>query len=129
MKDWTLLGIIIGIVVILGICFCEQIYLENLSDEMVNDVKTVEMFVNSGNIEEGFLRLQDSIKKWEKRQKILEIMINHEDIHKISYSLIEINSKLKSFLPSDNVSPNFALLKEYIKSIKEGNEFTINNVL
>lgn len=129
MKDWTLVEIVLGIIIIFGFAFCEQIYLERVSDEMINNVKEAEILVNSGNIEEGLLKLQDSIEKWEKNEKILEIIVNHEDIHKISYSLIEIEGKLKYFFESDNVSSNFALLKEYIISMKEGNEFTISNVL
>jgi len=129
MRDWSLVGIIIGISVILGVGFLEQSYLKDLSENMKNEVIEVEEIVKLGDIELGTKKLQDVIAKWEKSEKILEVMINHQDIHKISDTLTEINSKLKDFSNSSNVSANFALLKEYIIYIKEGNEFTTNNVL
>lgn len=129
MKDWSLLGIILGIVIILGIGIGEQSYLSSLSEDMKKEVSEVEKFVYSGNINEGTEKLQEIIVKWEKTEKILGIMINHQDIYKISDSLIEIDSKLKDFSNSDNISPNFALLKGYIINIKEANEFTTSNIL
>jgi len=129
MKDWSLVEIVIGVIIILGIGFFEQSYLSNLSTDMLNEVTEAEKLVHSGDINSGITKLQNIITKWEKNEKKLEIMINHGDIHKISESLTEIDSKLKDFFNSDNVSSNFALLKEYIINIKEGNEFTTGNVL
>jgi len=129
MKDWSLVGIIIGIIIILGGAVCEQIYLENLSQSMINEVDEIERLFIVGDIESSKIKLQNTMENWEKTEKVLEIMINHQDVRKISETLIEIDSKLKDFLNSNNVSSNFALLKEYIISIKEGSEFTISNVL
>ncbi len=129
MKDWTLVGIIIGYIIILGIGLLEQKYLDDLSYKMVNDVSDIEETVYLGDIKTGVVKLQNIISKWEKGKKVLGIIINHEDIKKISESLIKIDSKLKKFSNSDNVSANFALLKEYIINIKKENEFTISNVL
>ena len=129
MKDWTLVGIIIGYIIILGIGLLEQKYLDDLSYKMVNDVSDIEETVYLGDIKTGVVKLQNIISKWEKDKKVLGIIINHEDIKKISESLIKIDSKLKKFSNSDNVSANFALLKEYIINIKKENEFTISNVL
>lgn len=129
MKDLSLVGIVIGLVAILGLGICEQRYLENLSYDMVDRVEAVEGDFYSGDMEKCLTNLQNTIKKWEKDENILETIINHQDTRRISETLIEIESKLKNFSSSDNVSANFALLKEYIRSIKEGNEFTTNNVL
>ena len=129
MKDWSLVGTIIGIIVILGIGIGEQIYLSNLADNMKNEVLEVERIIDLGDIELATEKLQNVIVKWEKDEKILGTMINHQDIHKISDALTEIDSKLKDFSNSDNISANFALLRTYIIYIKEGNEFTTSNVL
>ena len=129
MKDWSLVGIVLGIIIILGIGICEQSYLESLSRNMKEEVIEIENIVYLGDIESSTKKLQNLITKWEKDEKILETMVNHQDIHKISDALIEINSKLKNFSNSDNISSNFALLVEYIINIRKGNEFTINNVL
>ena len=129
MKDWSLVGIVIGVVIILGIGICEQQYLENLSYDMVKNISDIEGLVISGDIEVSLVKLQNIIAKWEKDEEVLGIMINHQDTRKISEALIEIESKLKKFSNSDNVSANFAILKEYIIGIKEGNEFTTRNIL
>jgi len=62
-------------------------------------------------------------------EKRLEIMLNHQKVNKVSESLVEIDSKLKKISDSDNLSANFAVLKEYIKNIELDNNFTINNIL
>lgn len=129
MRDWTLVGCVLSIIAILGLGICQQVYLERVTYDMINSVEVAEKLAKSGNIQESIIKLQDNMAKWEKDKKMLETIANHEDIHKISNSLVEIDGKLKSFYEQDNVSSNFALLKEYIRGIKEGNEFTINNIL
>lgn len=129
MKDWSLLGIILGLTIILSAGIFEQIYLKNLSEDMVNEISDVEAVVLSGDIENGSIKLQKVIDKWKQDEKTLGIIINHGDINRISEALTEIDNKLENFFESDNVSSNFALLKEYIININKGNEFTIPNIL
>lgn len=129
MKDYSLCGVVVGFLVILGLGICEQLYFGKLINEMLVQVNETEIVVYSGNIRESLIKLQNIIKKWEKRERLLGVLINHQDIKKISESLREIESKLKYFSENDNVSSNFALLREYILGIKEGNEFTISNIL
>lgn len=129
MKDKSLIGIIIGIVIVVGIGVGEQLYLEAFSNKMVHKIYDVEKLISTGNIEESRNILQNIMKKWESDKNILGIIIDHEDIKRISLSLIEINKKLENFSYFENVSPNFAILKEYIKAIEGENKFTIVNVL
>ena len=129
MKDFTPYGLILGIIIILGLGIAEQYYLEKVSIDTFNDVTKIEAMFLAGNLEDSIINLQNTITKWKKNERILEMMLNHEEVHKISESLIEIDSKLKNFSNSNNVSANFALLKAYITNIEEGNKFIINNVL
>ena len=129
MKDYSLCGVVVGFLVILGLGICEQLYFGKLINEMIVQVDEAERIVYSGDIKESLNILQDIIKNWEKREKLLGVLINHQDIKRISETLREIESKLKYFPKSDNVSANFALLREYILGIEEGNEFTISNIL
>ena len=129
MKDFTPYGLILGIIIILGLGIVEQSYLEKVSIDTFNDVTKIEAMFLAGNLEDSIINLQNTITKWKKNERILEMMLNHEEVHKISESLIEIDSKLKNFSSSNNVSSNFALLKAYITNIEEGNKFIINNVL
>lgn len=129
MKDFTPYGLILGIIIIVGLGIGEQYYLENVSKELSSDILIAEEMFLAGNLENSINTLQNTMEKWAKHEKILETMLNHEEIHKISDSLIEIDSKLKNFSSSSNVSANFALLKEYIINIGQGNKFIISNVL
>ena len=129
MKDKTLLGVVLGFFIILGIGVSEQIYLDSLVGDIIDDISRAEEQSFLGNLEESSEVLQKAIKKWDNAENVLGIIIDHGEIQKISYALTEIDSKLKKEWDSDNVSANFALVKEYIKNIKEGNEFTTNNVL
>ena len=129
MKDFTLYGIIIGFILIIGIGVGENCYLKNISNSMTDKVALVEEDIESGNIDIATQNIQSIIDKWREDEKILEIMINHQKVNKVSESLVEIESKLKNYLNSNNVSANFAVLKEYIKNIERDNNFTINNIL
>ena len=129
MKDFTLYGIIIGFILIIGIGVGENYYLKNISRNMIAKVALVEEDIALGNIDKATDSIQNIVSKWREEEKVLEIMINHQKVNKVSESLVEIESKLKNYLNSDNVSTNFAVLKEYIKNIERDNNFTINNIL
>ena len=129
MKDFTPYGLIIGVVIILGVGIGQHYYLRWISENMVSEIEKAETIFLTGNLENTSSQMQDTIKKWEKHEKILEVIIDHKDVNKISESLIKIDNKIKNFFYNDNISSNFAVLKEYIKNVKEENLFTINNVL
>lgn len=129
MKDLSLVGIIIGAIVILSISIGEQVYMKNITKLMMSEIQQAETLVNYGREDEGLEIIQNIMRKWENQEKILEIMINHEDVNKISHELIKIRSKLENILTSNNISSNFAVLKEYIKNVEVSNEFTLSNVL
>ena len=129
MKDFTLYGIIIGFIFIIGIGIGENCYLKTISKSMTDKVASVEEDIRLGNIDIATQNIKDVIEKWREDEKFLEIIVNHQKVNKVSESLVEIESKLKNYLNSDNVSANFAVLKEYIKNIERDNNFTINNIL
>ena len=66
---------------------------------------------------------------WDKNQKILSVMIDHQDIHKIESTLVEIESIFKNNLNSSQISTNFALLKLYINNMSDERIFTLKNIL
>jgi len=129
MRDFTPYGLILAIIIILGLGIAEQCYLEKITKDISTDITGIERLFLDGDLNNSIVNLQNTMEKWENNEKILEMMLNHEEVHKISESLIEINSKLENFSASNNVSANFALLKEYIINMKEGNRFIISNVL
>ena len=129
MKDFTPYGIIIGFIVIIGLGIGEHCYFRHVSKDMINKVTLIEQDIVLGNIDGSIESIERVIEAWRKDEKILEIMLNHQKVNKVSESLVEIESKLKNFLNSDNLSTNFAALKEYIKNIELDNNFTINNIL
>lgn len=129
MKDLTIYGIVIGFIIVLGIGIGEQCYLNKISEGLLKDVTEAESLFLTGNLNETEDKLQNVINYWEKQEKVLEIIVNHEEVNRISEALIEIEGKIKNFFTSNNISSNFAVLKEYIKDIHEENKFTINNVL
>ena len=69
MKDWSLIGIIIGILIILGIGSWQQMYLTSLSDNMVKDVSDMEQIVYTGNSEASIKKLE---KIYVKSKKVLD---------------------------------------------------------
>ena len=129
MKDFTPYGLILAIIIILGLGILEQCYLEKITKDIYREITLVEEIFLEGDLKNSVTNLQNTITKWKKNEKKLEMLLNHEEVDKISESLIEIESKLKNFSNSNNVSANFALLKEYIINMQEGNKFIISNVL
>ena len=125
MKKSSLI-IFLGFTVIIGIGVVEFIYLKHMSEELTQIIDMI-------NMEQDFDRKNEMVaefrEKWEKHQKILSVLVDHQDIHKIESVLVENEVILKNNLNISQISTNFATLKLYIKDIVEERQFNIKNVL
>ena len=129
-MDKLLPYILIGcILILIFLGSTEQNYLENLTEKILAEIEEVEKLYDEEKIEDCNYRMENVISMWEDNEKILCMMLNHENVHKISGVLIETNSLLKKKLTAHNISSNFALLKMYIINMKEENEFSLSNML
>jgi len=126
LLPYILIGCIL-ILIFLGVA--EQNYIENLTEKILAEIEEVEKLYDEEKIEDCNYRMENVISMWEDNEKILCMMLNHENVHKISGVLIETNSLLKKKLTAHNISSNFALLKMYIINMKEENEFSLSNIL
>lgn len=115
------------ILIFLGVT--EQNYIENLTEKILSEVEEVERIFDEEKIEDCSYRMENVISMWEDNEKLLCMMLNHDNVNKISEILIETNSLLKKKITAHDVSANFALLKVYIINIKEENEFSLSNIL
>ena len=129
MKDKSLVIIIVGVTIILGLGIGEQVYLSNFSKDKYKEVDNIHSLVCSGNIEESEEKIKNMVLNWEEDRKILEIMINHDDIKMITTIFKEIEDNFKNFFDSRDISAKFAELKEYIINMDRENKFTLTNVL
>lgn len=122
----SIIGIIIGFFVVISFGIVESKYLEKVSNELTEYIEEIESYpeVDKKNTEITGFR-----EKWDKNQKILSVMIDHQDIHKIESTLVEIESIFKNNLNSSQISTNFALLKLYINDMTDERIFTLKNVL
>lgn len=117
---------VIGFFVVISFGIGEIMYLEKVSGDLVSYIEKIESYPSVDKKTEeitGFREL------WDKNQKILSVMIDHQDIHKIESALVEIESILKNNLNSSQISTNFALLKLYINDMSNERIFTPKNVL
>ena len=121
--------LISSILILIFLGVTEQNYIENLTDKILAEVEEAERDFDEEKIEDCNYRMENVISMWEDNEKTLCMMLNHENVHKISEVLIETNSLLKKNLTVHNVSSNFALLKMYIINMKEENEFSLSNIL
>lgn len=122
----SIIGIIIGFFVVISFGIVESKYLEKVSNELTEYIEEIESYpeVDKKNTEITAFR-----EMWDKNQKILSVMIDHQDIHKIESTLVEIESIFKNNLNSSQISTNFALLKLYINDMTDERIFTLKNVL
>lgn len=122
----TVIGISIGFLIVFSFGIFEMLYLESITEELISYAEKVESFTdNDKKAQEitGFRKL------WNKNQKFLSVLVDHQDIHKIESALVEIESILKNNLTSSHISTNFALLKLYIEDMADERKFTLRNVL
>lgn len=122
----TVIGISIGFLIVFSFGIFEMLYLESITEELISYTEKVESFTdNDKKVQEitGFREL------WNKNQKFLSVLVDHQDIHKIESALVEIESILKNNLTSSHISTNFALLKLYIEDMADERKFTLRNVL
>lgn len=122
-----MLGIAIGILIFFGVS--QQRYIEKITDTMLTNVIEAESLFNEERIFESSVKVQNIISYWNEEENTMYMLLSHKDVHKIAEVLVEIDSKLKNFLSSNNISTNFATLKLYIKDMKEENKFELSNIL
>lgn len=125
MKN-SIVGIFIGFFVVISFGIVEAKYLEKVSNELIEYIEEIESY---SEIDKKVTEITGFREKWDKNQKFLSIMIDHQDIHKIESALVEIESILKNNLNSSQISTNFALLKLYINNMSGERIFTLKNVL
>lgn len=121
--------LLMSIGILIGLSITHQIYLENLTGEMLTQIQEAETAFNENDIEKSSMIVKNSKLKWEKSQKNLGMVLNHEEIYIISEKLTEIEKKLKNFLSNHDISANFAVLKLYIKTVGDQNKFVLENIL
>ncbi len=125
MKN-SIVGILIGFFVVISFGIVEAKYLEKVSNELAEYIEEIE---NYSKVDKKIKEITGFREKWDKNQKFLSIMIDHQDIYKIESALVEIESILKNNLNSSQISTNFALLKLYINNMSSERRFTLENVL
>ena len=118
--------IIIVFFIVISFGISESKYLEKVSRELVERIEIIEIYTEDDKKTEEITAFREM---WDKNQKILSVMIDHQDIHKIESALVEIESILKNNLNSSQISTNFALLKLYINDMTDERIFTLKNVL
>lgn len=122
----SIIGIIIGFFVVISFGIVEAKYLEKVSNELTEYIEEIESYPE---VDKKATEITGFREKWDKNQKFLSIMIDHQDIHKIESTLVEIESIFKNNLNSSQISTNFALLKLYINDMTDERIFTLKNVL
>lgn len=120
----SIICIILAFLIIISLGYTELMYLKNITNELVNDINNLEYAMDKKD--EKFNEFKE---KWNKYQKILSTLIDHQDIHKIESVLVEIDTNLKNNFSSSQISTNFARLKLYIRDIVDEREFNFKNVL
>jgi len=129
-MDKALPYILIGcILLLIFLGVTEQKYIEDITSKILSKVDEAEQLLNEEKIEDCNYKIENVISVWEDNEKILCMMLKHENVHKISEVLIETQSLLKKNLDVNRVSANFALLKMYIINMREENEFSLSNML
>ena len=118
--------IIIVFFIVISFGISESKYLEKVSRELVERIEIIEIYTEDDKKTEEITAFREM---WDKNQKILSVMIDHQDIHKIESTLVEIESIFKNNLNSSQISTNFALLKLYINNMSDERIFTLKNIL
>lgn len=122
----TIIWISIGFLLVISFGIFEIIYLENATSELISYIEKIE---NSPSDDDKAQEITAFRELWDKNQKFLSVLVDHQDIHKIESALVEIESILKNNLNSSHISTNFALLKLYIDNMADERKFTLKNVL
>ena len=125
MKNTIIYVCVFSLLIIFG-GIVELRYLTGFSNEMISFIDKIDKYESIDKKTEEVINLR---KKWEKNVKLLSMLIDHQDIHKIESRLVEIEMILKNNFSSSQISTNFALLKLYIKDIAEERRFILGNIL
>lgn len=125
MKN-TLLHATIGFFIVILGGIGELFYLTNLSNNFINLLGKIDGYESFYEKSVGVANFREI---WDKNKKILYMLVDHQDIHKIESILVESELILKNNLNNSQISTNFALLKLYIEDIPDERRFILQNIL
>ena len=81
----SIIGIIIGFFVVISFGIVESKYLEKVSNELTEYIEEIESYPE---VDKKITEITAFREMWDKNQKILSVMIDHQDIHKIESTLV-----------------------------------------
>lgn len=126
MKKWKIaVAILIIMPILIGI---SHIYLNRVTDEMVDKINEAEVSAKAGNIALSGKQLAEFSVDWNKNKRIFATFIRHAELDIANQSA----AKLMPYLDNDdrcNFYGECETLKMQIHHIAETEQFSVDNIL
>ena len=122
--------LIICIIIVVSIISLD-IYTQNFTEQTVEEItgnfEVLKQSILNGNVEEMKKQANDINNKWEGKNEKLAYFIEHDELEKVSNSIIE----MKSHIETETFTDAIAELEEGIfvlQHIQERNELALKNI-
>ena len=118
---------IVIVVSIISLDVSTQNFTEETVKEITDDFAVLKQSILNGNVEEMKKRAADINNKWEGKNEKLAYFIEHDELEKVSNSIIE----MKSHIETETFTDAIAELEEGIfvlKHIQERNALALKNI-
>lgn len=116
------------VIFLLVICFIGQSMIRSNVNSLLKQVETIEEMTNNGDIEAAIEQEKNFLKKWDKSEKILSILIPHSEIDNINIALEQAISYLNS-RETKHFFAQSAELKKLLKHLIENEKVNLQNIL
>lgn len=123
----TVIGVSIVTVICLAICVLALLFVNDVTEKSEDMRAHILELVDSGRDDEARHELSELKKYWKSKEKILEIITSHEDIHDVSRQLAEAEVTLSEGEYDDFIK-SMAALSEMLEHIYQEEQLRITNI-
>lgn len=118
--------IIFLLIALISCCFYSGHLLDKVSRQLLTDVNALEILLADKDWE-GALALQEQLaKQWDKQQKTWALMLDHQELEKITGSLASLKSRL-IHQNYEEAEMELSSLGYLISHVPEKEKFTLEN--
>lgn len=111
-----------------GICVFSLLFTRHVCGE-IDDMRIEVMnLLDQGDISAAHLTLQQLAEAWREYEPTLEILVRHDDLHKIAELIIEADANLEAE-DQDDLTRSMALLGEALRHLTAEEELRLSNIL
>lgn len=127
MRTLTTAAIVVAVVCIAG-CFASVAYIDEATDELSDLAMRLMDYADAGDYDHASETLVIMTNQWTRHRPILEMLSDHEDLHRVTELLVEGQVHLK-YEHANDFYQAMALLNESLQHLRDSEQLSWANLI